>query len=208
MTKQKRDWVGGNAAVFKTIGASNHGNEPREQHDYYATDPRSVEALLKVEQFASHIWEPACGEGNISHTLMAHGYEVRESDIIDRMDNEVKDFLFFNDELFDGDIVTNPPYSLAKEFVEQSLKVIPEGRKVAMFLKLTFLEGKGRRELFRIAPPEPSTCLRSGKCALKTMISPSMAWRVPCASPGLYGRKVFRANPKSTGFKKAASVAA
>ena len=70
------------------------------------------------------------------------------------MGNEVKDFLFFNDETFDGDIVTNPPYSKAKEFVEQSLKVIPRGNKVAMFLKLTFLEGKARRELFRIAPPE------------------------------------------------------
>lgn len=153
MAKQKRDWVGGNASVFKTIGASNHGNEQREQHDYYATDPKSVEALLRVERFAPKVWEPACGEGNISHTLMAHGYEVRESDIIDRMDNEVKDFLFFNEEKWNGDIVTNPPYSMAKEFVEQSLSCIPMGNKVAMFLKLTFLEGKARRELFRIAPP-------------------------------------------------------
>lgn len=159
MAKQKRDWVGGTASVFKTIGASNHGNEQREPHDYYATDPKSVEALLKVEQFASKVWEPACGEGNISHTLMAHGYEVRESDIIDRMGNEVKDFLFFNDEKFDGDIITNPPYSLAREFVEQSLRCIPDGRKVAMFLKLTFLEGKARRELFRIAPPHTHLCV-------------------------------------------------
>lgn len=159
MAKQKRDWVGGTASVFKTIGASNHGNEQREQHDYYATDPKSVEALLKVETFAPNIWEPACGEGNISHTLMKHGYEVRESDIVDRMGNEVKDFLFFNEEKWDGDIVTNPPYSLAREFVEQSLRCIPDGRKIAMFLKLTFLEGKARRELFRIAPPHTYLCV-------------------------------------------------
>ena len=152
--KTNKDWVGGSASVFKTIGASNHVDEEREVHDYYATDPKSVEALLRHEKFAPKIWEPACGEGNISKTLVKHGYEVRESDIIDRMGNEVKDFLFFNDETFDGDIVTNPPYSKAKEFVEQSLKVIPRGNKVAMFLKLTFLEGKARRELFRIAPPE------------------------------------------------------
>lgn len=152
--KTNKDWVGGPASVFKTIGASNHVDEEREAHDYYATDPKSVEALLRHEEFAPKIWEPACGEGNISKTLAKHGYEVRESDIIDRMGNEVKDFLFFNDETFDGDIVTNPPYSKAKEFVEQSLKAIPKGNKVAMFLKLTFLEGKARRELFRIAPPE------------------------------------------------------
>lgn len=51
-------------------------------------------------------------------------------------------------EIFDGDIITNPPYKYAKEFVEHSLEVIPEGRKAFMFLKLQFLEGKGRRELF------------------------------------------------------------
>jgi chromosomal replication initiation ATPase DnaA len=33
-----------------------------------------------------------------------------------------------------GDIITNPPYSKAQEFVEQALKMIDEGRKVAMFL--------------------------------------------------------------------------
>lgn len=150
----KRDWIGGNASVFKTIGASNHSDEQRESHDFYATDIKSVEALLAHEHFAPKIWEPACGEGNISKTLIKHGYEVRESDIIDRMGNEVKDFLFFNNETFDGDIITNPPYSKAKEFVEQSLKVIPDGNKVAMFLKITFLEGKARRALFQVAPPE------------------------------------------------------
>lgn len=149
----KRDWIGGNASVFKTIGASNHSDEQRESHDFYATDIKSVEALLAHEHFAPKIWEPACGEGNISKTLIKHGYEVRESDIIDRMGNEVKDFLFFNNETFDGDIITNPPYSKAKEFVEQSLKVIPDGNKVAMFLKITFLEGKARRALFQVALP-------------------------------------------------------
>lgn len=194
MAKQKRDWVGGNASVFKTIGASNHGNEQREQHDYYATDPKSVEALLRVERFAPKVWEPACGEGNISHTLMAHGYEVRESDIIDRMDNEVKDFLFFNEEKWNGDIVTNPPYSMAKEFVEQSLSCIPMGNKVAMFLKLTFLEGKARRELFRIAPPYVFMCLRTGRYAQRTMTLRNMAWLRLCVSPGLSGRRAFRAS--------------
>ena len=52
-----------------------------------------------------------------------------------------------------GDIVTNPPYKFAKEFVEKALQIIPNGNKVVMFLKLTFLEGKARRSLFRTAPP-------------------------------------------------------
>ena len=49
---------------------------------------------------------------------------------------------------FDGDIVGNPPYSIAQEFVERGLDVIADGHKCAWFLKLTFLEGKSRRALF------------------------------------------------------------
>lgn len=41
----------------------------------------------------------------------------------------------------------------AKEFVEKSLQCVSTGHKVAMFLKLQFLEGKSRRKLFETAPP-------------------------------------------------------
>ena len=39
-------------------------------------------------------------------------------------------------------------------FVEKALETVPPGNKVAMFLKLTFLEGQGRRSLFRDRPPQ------------------------------------------------------
>ena len=55
--------------------------------------------------------------------------------------------------IFNGDIITNPPYKYAKEFVEKALEVIPKGNKVAMFLKLQFLEGKARRKMFETSPP-------------------------------------------------------
>ena len=32
-----KDWVGGSAAVFKTLGASNHTDADRQREDYYAT---------------------------------------------------------------------------------------------------------------------------------------------------------------------------
>ena len=56
--------MSGSKKVFTTLGASNHALEEREQHDYYATDPKAVELLLELEQFAPVIWEPACGEGH------------------------------------------------------------------------------------------------------------------------------------------------
>lgn len=147
-----RDWVG-NASIRNC----NLRSENAEANDYYATEPRAVELLLENEKFADAIWEPACGEGHISKVLEEAGYDVQSTDLIDRgFGVGGVDFLSLDetDGLWDGDIITNPPYKYAKEFVEQALRLVNQGRKVAMFLKLTFLEGKGRRELFRTAPPK------------------------------------------------------
>lgn len=149
------DWKGKPGDVFKTIGASNHSGGERAERDYYATDPMTIDALFSREGFAKRIWEPACGEGHLSKMMRwKYGKDVKESDIVDRMGNEVIDFLKVdNDFTWDGDIITNPPYKYAKEFVEKSLSVVRDGGKVAMFLKLTFLEGVSRRELFDKMPP-------------------------------------------------------
>lgn len=87
--------MSGSKKVFTTLGSSNHVPEEREAFDYYATDPRAVEMLLKLEQFSPVIWEPACGEGHISKVLQAHGYEVISTDLIYRGfgDPEPLDFL-------------------------------------------------------------------------------------------------------------------
>ena len=148
-----RDWKGGTASTFKTIGASNHCDHDRQSEDYYATEPAATDWLCKLEEFKSPILEPSCGEGHISKQLIAHGYEVVSRDLVDRGFGEVADFLYMNTEKWDGDIITNPPYAFAQEFVEQALKMIEPGRKVAMFLKLTFLEGKKRADLFKNNPP-------------------------------------------------------
>ena len=64
------------------------------------------------------------------------------------------DFLKFNNKVERNvDIVTNPPYKYAKDFVEKSLNVIKSGCKVAMLLKLIFLESVSRKELFNENPP-------------------------------------------------------
>lgn len=152
ITKRK-DWVGGSAAVFKTLGASNHTDSERQREDYYATEPKATEWLCKLERFDGRILEPSCGEGHMSRVLEAAGYEVVSRDLVDRGYGEVADFLAIDNLEWDGNIVTNPPYKYAQEFVEKALSIIPKGKKVAMFLKLTFLEGKARRALFRSTPP-------------------------------------------------------
>jgi len=43
-----------------------------------------VRALLSVETFEGSIWEPACGDGAISKVLLAAGFDVVSTDLIDR----------------------------------------------------------------------------------------------------------------------------
>lgn len=42
----------------------------------------------------------------------------------------------------------------AKEFIEHAMELIPDGCRVFMFLKVQFLEGKARKELFKKYPPK------------------------------------------------------
>lgn len=91
--------------------------------------------------------------GHLVQALRDKGYKVLASDIVDRgcYGSYISDF--FGCEHATCDIITNPPYSKAKEFVEHALDIVADGRKVAMFLKLTFLESKKRRALFDKYPP-------------------------------------------------------
>ena len=147
-----KDWIGNKPATFVTLGASNHSKLERETNDYYATDPKAVELLLEKEKFSSNLLEPSCGEGHISKVLLEHGYNVTSSDLINRGFGDTQDF--FDYKYFNGNIVTNPPYKVALDFVKHSLEIISDGNKVAMFLKLQFLEGKARKEFYKTNPPK------------------------------------------------------
>ena len=140
-------------STLRVLGSTTVVGSDREQHDFYATEPKAVELLLDEEQFQKDILEPCCGLNHITDVLKSRGYQVTTSDLIDRgVGAEVKDF--FEYESWYGDIVTNPPYSQAVDFVEHSLKIIEEGSRVAMFLKIQFLEGKKRKEFFKKYPPK------------------------------------------------------
>ena len=154
-----KDWKGDKNSIYKTIGASNHTKEDRAENDYYATDPIAIDKLLKVEQPSKYIWECACGEGHLADRLKAYGYTIFATDIVNRGGYcfaHEKDFLEGEEKCYESwDILTNPPYKYAKEFVLKALERVAEGRKVYMFLKLTFLEGKARyQELFSKYPPK------------------------------------------------------
>ena len=178
--------MAGAKKVFATLGSSNHVPEEREAFDYYATDPKAVEMLLELEQFAPVIWEPACGEGHISKVLQAHGYQVISTDLVYRGfgDPEPLDFLKETLDGFEGDIITNPPYSTGLEFVQRALESVRPGGKVAMFLKVQFLDRSGGPSL-RIPPPRivyisrsRLACYKNGDMSVKPESAIAYAWYV------------------------------
>lgn len=148
---------GNSKSMYVTLGASNHSKGIREEHDFYATEPKATELLCEVEKFNSFILEPCCGAGDISKVLESNGYKVESFDLIDR-GYGISGFDFLYDDIKSVnvgkfDIITNPPYHSAELFVRRALEVVPQGCKVAMFLKLQFLEGKARKKLFEEANP-------------------------------------------------------
>jgi len=149
-----KDWTGNSNSIYKTLGASNHTEEVRENDDFYATDPIAAKLLLELETFDDNIWECSCGQGHLSKVFKNAGYNVKSTDLIDRGYGESGiDFLKCT-EKFDGDIITNPPYKYSVDFIEKALELVPRENKVAMFLKLQFLEGKARKKLFKKYPPK------------------------------------------------------
>ena len=209
-----RDWKGDGNSIWKTLGASNHTDKEREQDDYYATDPVAIDKLLTVERPHRQIWECACGAGHLSERLEKAGYSVLSTDIRDRgygkFGGEI-DFLRVHSDYApfagDFDILTNPPYKYAKEFVIKSLDLLPPGCRCYMFLKLTFLEGKARyAELFKSTPPVACTSFPSASFARRMQSSTRCARAADRRSHtgGSYGRRGTTARQRSGGYRRAA----
>lgn len=124
--------------------------------EFYRTPIEATRALIAIEgaRLPWSIWEPACGDGAIAEPLRATGRQVAVSDIAERGYGGVADFLteHFKASLFTTAIVTNPPFSLAQEFVDKSFS-FPSIHYCALLLRLSFLESQKRKEWFQANPP-------------------------------------------------------
>ncbi len=123
----------------------------RSKNDFYPTPECATLALLSAEDFSKGpIWEPACGDGAISKVLEARGLPVTSTDLNDfGYGKSGVNFLAERDRWFSY-VITNPPYSLAQEFIAHALTC--SHSKVAMLLKLNFLEGQKRSAWLKTTP--------------------------------------------------------
>lgn len=124
----------------------------RAANDWYVDEPQAIEALLRVERFSGISHDPACGSGTIPRGMKAAGVDCYGRDLIDRgYASATRDFLAcdFAEEPV-ANIVCNPPFNLAREFIDKALAIA--SHKVAMLLPLTFLEGQRKAAWLQAKP--------------------------------------------------------
>ena len=117
--------------------SANNATGKRKKSDFYETPYTLTRKFLDVEYFNknSTVCEPACGGGAITRVLKEHW----EDDKVTAYDQETN-FLWETGE-YDY-IVTNPPFSIAFEFIQRA-KVVAKS-KFAFLLPLSYLHGKKR----------------------------------------------------------------
>lgn len=116
----------------------------RVANDFYETPDWITEVLMRHVRFGQ-IWEPACGAGAMQRVFDLHGIKNIGTDL-------PSDFLKMGAATA-WDVVTNPPYVLAEEFVRHALEITKtHKRKVAMVLRNEFDCAVGRADIFRDHP--------------------------------------------------------
>jgi len=153
------------------MSATNRNGAPRIPLDNYPTPAWLTHAILDViENFLPaylprdhiRVLEPAACEGAIVKVLRERGFtDVTAFDIADP--HKPVDFLSYpvrnNGEAYGYDlIITNPPYSLAQEFIERAFLWRRDTRPlhqsfVAMLLRLNFLGSQKRARWLREHTP-------------------------------------------------------
>lgn len=152
------------------MGARNGAKQERDKLDFYATHPQAVRLFLNCAindglKLNSTIWECACGNGHISEVLKEYGFKVVNSDIIKRQ-YECMELDFLNAATEDRvrlcpngcDIMTNPPFKNAVQFVRKGLELL-RGGFLDFIFKVPIFRGRGTIEI--ISGIQPAFCLCS-----------------------------------------------
>lgn len=145
------------------MSATNRGTE-RKPYDFYATPVDVVKNFLNNYDLPKgNILEPSAGNGNVIKALRDKGIqnnitaiEIREEEENDlnRLSDKViiDNFLDWTPDKEYGVIIGNPPYSIAREFMEKCFEIANENTVIIMLLRTAFLESKSRFEFWQEHP--------------------------------------------------------
>lgn len=120
----------------KNFSCNNTGK--RKKSDFYETPYSLTQQFIDEEFFSKQklILEPSCGEGAIVKQLEKNDFKVIGKDLITTGNN------FLEEKEQYPYLITNPPFSLAYEFIIKAKKIITE--KFALLLPLSYLHGEQR----------------------------------------------------------------
>lgn len=118
----------------------NNSNGTRKKSDFYETPYSITSSFLEREKFdySLSILEPACGNNAIVKIL--ENYWDKDNIIANDLFGNGKDFLSETDNY--SYIITNPPFSLAQEFILKAKEIAIN--KFCFLLPLSYLHGKKR----------------------------------------------------------------
>ena len=119
------------------VGKVGKRDSKAKKSDFYETPYSLTRKFLDVEEFDKDktVCEPACGGGAITRVLN----EYWKDDKITAYDREKNFFWDYDDYNY---IVTNPPFSIASEFIKWAKRRAKD--KFAFLLPLSYLHGKKR----------------------------------------------------------------
>lgn len=144
------------------MSATGRGRD-RNPRDFYRTPAWCVDALLNVEGLLADVFDPACGDGAILAAIQAHGaghtVHAQELDhaVALKASQRLRSPVAVGDSLDesacwpDADVVMNPPYRQAADFVRRALQEVPPRGKVCALMRLNFL-GSSRTRLDIVGP--------------------------------------------------------
>jgi hypothetical protein len=147
----------------------------RDQHDWYVEPHECSFTLFELEKFTGPVWDPACGLGRIVSSAQKLGLSSFGSDIVNRGEHCVEERNFFESAPpYDfSNIVSNPPFGVAEEFVQRAIDLVPMNGKVAMLLPLVWLSGFSTKRswlpdspLYRFYPISPRPSMPPGKVVI------------------------------------------
>lgn len=125
--------------------SSTHRGAKRKERDMYPTPSWCTEMIVEQIVWGVHpfILEPCSGDGAIVDVIVEKlpSFEITQLDIVHGDDNDFLKF-DFKTQKFDF-VITNPPFSLAQEFIDKALKV---ANCVIMLLPYGFHGSEGRYE--------------------------------------------------------------
>jgi hypothetical protein len=133
------------------------GNE-RRPDDFYATPAWATRAVLPHLRMQPPVLDPCCGEGAILRVCLDYwpcgieldGERAAKAPGVIRRGDALGGAAWPSHRT----IITNPPYSLAMEFIQRALAEAPADADVAFLLRLNFLGSQRRAAFHRMYPSD------------------------------------------------------